>query len=178
MEVKMKYVCNEPFWKFKKLDGNESYCKVCKKNVVDFRRYSEKQLSEYKPQNPDHICGIFTNDQAGIDTDTVYGASVYKIVLASLISFFAFSVSESKAQMVKDSVKIEQHPVMKGDTIQKGEPIITILKGEFDHDSQTTVSYDSKKRRSGKILFQIGRLKFVTRFPFIKKEQSYAGTYL
>ena len=168
MEIKMKYVCNEPFWKFKKLDGKESYCKVCKKNVVDFRNYSSTELSEYKTQNPEVTCGIFTSEQAGIDVDTVYGASVYRIVLASLISFFTFSVSESKAQSVQDSVKTEQHPVVKSDSTQQEMPKAAEVKPYNEKEYQAYLSSKSKSNHY-KTLLRIGRISVVSRFPFFKK---------
>ncbi len=174
----MKYVCNEPFWKFKKLDGNESYCKVCKKNVVDFRNYSATELSEYKTQNPEVSCGVFTSEQAGIDVDTVYGVSVSKIVLASLISFFTFSVSESKAQSVKDSLKTEQYPVVKGDTIMVNDQKNTV-NDHAPEQACKTKSIESKASKRTKTLFWIGSTRrVVTRFPFVRRGHRYVGKFM
>ncbi len=173
MEIKMKYVCNEPFWKFKKLDGNNSYCKVCKKNVVDFRDFSETELLNYKIQNPEVICGIFTSEQADVDVNTVYGAAVYKIVLASFISFFTFSFVESEAQSMKDSLKTEQYPVVKSDTIQVESKKEDSTEYLSNNDCKTYSKSFLKKH--GMTIFRIGSFKMVTKFPFIIKERAYGG---
>ena len=169
----MKYVCNEPFWKFKKLPGNESYCTVCKKNIVDFRDYSTAELAAYKAQNTEAICGVFTSEQAGVNADTVYGTSVYKIMLASLISFFTFSFSESKAQTVKDSLKIEQYPITKKDTVV-AEPTKEPVNEKVSENNSPFYSNKHFKKR-GKTIFRIGRFKMVTRFPFFRNERRWIG---
>lgn len=166
MEINMQYVCNEPFWKFKKLDGSESYCKVCKKNIVDFRDYSSDELAAYKALNTEASCGIFTSEQAGVHADTVYGASVYKIVLASLVSVFTFSISDSKAQAVVDSVEMKQYPVVKSDTVVETSPKEVAIKEPPKEDSRRY----SKRFYKKKQFLELEVLKWLPGFLFLEKK--------
>ena len=52
-----------------------------------------------------------------IDENTQFGNSTFKIIVASVISFFTFSFTDAYAQnTVTDSVKTEQHPFTKTDS--------------------------------------------------------------
>ena len=178
-KIKMKYICHEPFWKFKKNDDATSHCSVCKKNVVDFRNFSSQEIETFRLKNIDSTCGIFTEDQVIIDANTQFGNSTFKIIVASVVSFFTFSFSDAYAQnTVSDSVKTEQHPMSRTDSILKRyrEPKTTTNQSENEVKSEETII---KKSRSNKKIFLLGRLYMDGKFPFLHlNRRSYGGVYM
>lgn len=122
--IKMQYVCYEPFWRFKKVSDFKSNCSVCQKNIIDFRELSESQIEEFKRSNSKNICGIFSDNQVVIDSNTKYSKSTTNLVLASFISFFTITNTSLYAQtQAKDSLKTEQSLLKKADTL--------IIQSEF-----------------------------------------------
>ncbi len=167
----MQYICHEPFWKFKKNDDATSHCSVCKKNVVDFRNFSSQEIEVFRLKNTDTTCGIFTEDQVMIDENTQFGNSTFKIIVASVVSFFTFSFTDAYAQnTVTDSVKTEQHPMSRTDSILKRYREAQNPNNKINNEVKSEEPVIRQRRRNKKI-FLIGRLYLDGRFPFFHIER-------
>lgn len=169
----MQYICHEPFWKFKKNDDATSHCSVCKKTVVDFRNFSSQEIEAFRLKNIDSTCGIFTEDQVMIDENTQFGNSTFKIIVASVISFFTFSFTDAYAQnTVTDSLKTEQHPMSRTDSILKRYREAQTTTNQNENEVKCEVKIEDPliiKRNVRKKLFITQWLYLDSRFPFFHR---------
>lgn len=71
-KIHLDYNCKEPFWKFKKRDG-EDYCKACQTTIIDFTNLNQEEIIAILKQQPGKACGKFYSDQLLIDEKTKQG---------------------------------------------------------------------------------------------------------
>src|SRR3954464_11479304 len=101
--IHIDYQCHQPFWNFKKKDG-EQFCKQCKHTIHDFTQSTPEEILLYLQQNNNKACGAFYKDQVHTSEQTKHSPAAYKIALASVISFFAATEIDAQST-VTDSVK-------------------------------------------------------------------------
>jgi hypothetical protein len=171
--IKMQYICHEPFWKFKKNDDTTRHCSVCKKNVVDFRNFSNQEIEAFRLKNTDTTCGIFTEDQVIIDENTQFGNSTFKIIVASVVSFFTFSFSDAYAQNTV-SVKTEQHPFTKTDSSSNNKKANKSIDNQKKEEVKSEETNSKQKSRYSR-KYLIGGLYIDNRFPFFHIQRRLRG---
>lgn len=114
-----------------------------------------------------------------IDENTQFGNSTFKIIVASVVSFFTLSFTDAYSQnTVSDSVKTEQHPMSRTDSILKrySEPKTTTNQSDIEVKSEVKIEDPLIIKRSvRKKLFITQWLYLDSRFPFVHR--CYRGRY-
>jgi hypothetical protein len=165
-KVHINYLCHQPFWNFKK-QGTNDFCKHCNHQIHDFTHSTPEEIIRVLEQNNGKTCGRFYSDQFKEDARTKHSPAAYKIALASLISFFAFTKLEAQSSAT-DSVKTEQHanPLFQNSpsdpvVVEKGNAVNTCPVG-----GAPEIITPPRKRR-----YYVS-----SRFPFIHKKRTYMMT--
>jgi hypothetical protein len=111
------------------------YCKSCKKDIIDFREKSDKEIIE---KSKDGVCGIYNEDQV---TTTNYGfRKRFLFQLLTVLSFIGFNVKPIQAQ--ETPKKTEPIKVAK-DTLR--EPVIGKIKLDPKRDTLLMSDPDLEK---------------------------------
>ncbi len=83
--------CSEQFNTFKQTQSG-GFCKSCKKEVIDFRNMSDKQLVTYFPNKQEKACGFFKASQLKDYPSVKINEKKSRFKLASLVGFTVFSM--------------------------------------------------------------------------------------
>ena len=168
-KIQLDYSCHQPFWNFKKQDGDK-YCKQCKHKTYDFTQSTPEEIFLILQQNNGKACGSFYKDQVEINEHTKHSPAAYRIALASVISFFAATELDAQST-ITDTVKTEQHDVSSSqektkvnELDEKGNMITTC---PINDSPEPTTTY----RRHRKHL-RIGNYYLNWRFPFVHRMSS------
>ena len=163
-KIQLDYSCHQPFWNFKKQDGDK-YCKHCKHKTYDFSHATPEEILLVLQQNNGKACGSFYKDQVEINEHTKHSPRAYKIALASVISFFAATEVDAQST-VTDTIKTEQIVISPSqektrvyEQDEKGNEITTC---PVNTESEPATTY----RRHRKHL-RIGNYYLNWRFPFV-----------
>ncbi len=163
--VKVDYLCSQPFWSFKKSNGNE-FCKVCKHSIIDFSTSSTDEIIETFKNANGKTCGTFYPDQFIINEETRRSPSLHRLIYASAITFLSTMFTSQAQNTLNNPAKTEQHY-----TTEELNEIYPVCLPE---DSSEVISDNiekpqiRKKNIRGIKLFKIGRRSFYlsARFPF------------
>ncbi|MDQ3046818.1 MAG: hypothetical protein M3R27_04660 [Bacteroidota bacterium] len=168
-KIQLDYSCHQPFWNFKKQDG-EKYCKKCKHKTYDFSQSTPEEIFLILQQNNGKACGSFYKDQVEINEHTKHSPAAYRIALASIISFFAATELDAQSA-VTDTSKTEQHVVAQSqdktvvyELDEKGNKITTC---PINDSPEPTTTYKRHKRR-----IRLGSYYLNLRFPFVHRMRS------
>jgi len=162
--IRVEYLCNEPFWKFTKTGTNE-YCKVCKHQIKDFTNLDKQSAFDAINEAADGTCGIFFKDQFLIDDRTQIGASFKTLLFVSSLSTL-LTLNANAQNSNYESTKTEQRPdsLFKKNTEPiRQDSILKCVTYEKDDAGLTSVAYKKKHR------LRIGRVSIYIngRFPFL-----------
>ena len=83
--IKISYLCNEPFWKFTKTNNSE-YCKTCRHSLYDFTALNEVETIQFLQNSDGKTCGIFYENQFLIDNETKKGPSLIALLLTGSLT--------------------------------------------------------------------------------------------
>ena len=111
--IKIQYDCPESNSEMVKTD-NGFYCKSCSKEVFDFTEKTKEEIAEINAKNPSISCGVFTIEQAVVDTRSRV-QNIFRMAFAAIFVFglnvsmiFGQDVnSESTAVLTKTEVSVD-----------------------------------------------------------------------
>lgn len=100
LNLSIKSPCSENWNSFEK-NGKVGFCSSCKKNVVDFTKYSDREIIEFFDGNDRSICGRFSQSQLKDYREEKKGmiSKMAAIVTASILAFS--QAPDVKAQPVQ-----------------------------------------------------------------------------
>jgi len=111
--------CSENWNNFKKR-GNTGFCTSCMKNVVDFTKFTDRELTEYLKKNEGKTCGRLRTDQMKEYTVEENRSAFNKIAAVLAAGVLAFSQApDAKAQTkeITGRVLSEDHDKVAGANI-------------------------------------------------------------
>jgi len=172
-KIHLDYNCKEPFWKFKKQNG-EDFCKTCNHSIIDFTNLTNEEIIKIFKEQNGKTCGKFYEDQLLIDEKTIKGPSFSKIVIASAIALI--TTLKTSAQSTKgESAKIEQSPINNPGATQI--QVDSLKEAEYWQLPEYLESTKSSKIISKNIKIYIRGTRFYidARFPFIHVRKRLTG---
>ncbi|MCB4797298.1 carboxypeptidase-like regulatory domain-containing protein [Neotamlana laminarinivorans] len=97
--------CAEKFNSFKNTSAG-GFCSSCKKEVIDFRALSDKEIHQFFKNNTQNTCGYFKTHQLKTykEKSSVKRSNLFKVASFALIS--AMSLHHIQAQMKNQNVEI------------------------------------------------------------------------
>ena len=72
-------------------NGNAKYCLNCKKNVIDFTQFSDKELINYFTKNKKNVCGRLNENQLNKEFDFYKPSIQYSKILRIIAGLFVLS---------------------------------------------------------------------------------------
>ncbi len=105
MELQIKKPCEES-WNNMISGEKGNYCTACEKTVIDFTKFSDKEIYVFFQKNTEKVCGKFNSDQL----DRNLNEPVSKNIFSLPKSFFSLMIllglnSEAEAQSLNPNVK-------------------------------------------------------------------------
>lgn len=183
--------CSEKFNQFKQTNTG-GFCNSCKKEVIDFRKMSDKQLTNYFKNKQGNTCGYFETSQLNRDfqIQEFRQPTRYKFLRVAAIAFLSLtSLHNIQAQNQKPKTEIiesstsnygsenkeRQDQLFSGTVVEESGPLPganIILKGTA---VGTSTNFDGefvfpKTLKEGDTLV-VSYLGYVTQEIKIKKEQ-------
>lgn len=171
--IKVDYLCSQPFWNFTK-KSREEFCKVCRHSITDFSDLSTDEILDKLKNAKGKTCGTFYPDQFIINEQTRRSPPVYQLVFASAFTFLVSTFSSRAQQVISEPVKTEQHYTTK----ELNEIYPVCFPDSTIQDYEAAAEEIKKyKRNRGLKLFRIGRSTFYlsSRFPFIRRYRMHRG---
>lgn len=122
MKVQISEPCPQKWESMFDLTEESKFCDVCTKEIVDFTRYSDRELIQTIQSNPGNICGKFSKTQLNrsLFESRFYFPSLKSILLAGTMLPLSM---EYKAQE-------NQNRIEKIDSQTNGQ-YLTVIKGHF-----------------------------------------------
>ena len=119
MEQKINLAINKPcmekFNQFSKIEKG-GFCGSCKKEVIDFRSMSDKQVSSYFKNKSDKTCGYFDASQLNKDfkIHEIEAPKRLKFLKIAAVTFLSLtSLHNIQAQEVKQQIEVVQTSINK-----------------------------------------------------------------
>ena len=198
VNISISKPCTEQFNAFNKTDKG-GFCKSCQKEVVDFRRMSDKQLTNYFKNKSGNTCGYFDTSQLMRDlpiqdvkqSKRLPFLKVAAVAFLSLTSLHHVQAQEqkTKTEIVASSEKgtstdnqQDQDHLLTGTVLEASVPLPganIVLEGT---SIGTSTNFDGeftfpKVLKAGDVLV-ISYLGFTTQKIKIKKEQTQLNAIL
>lgn len=183
--------CSEKFNQFKQTTAG-GFCNSCKKEVIDFRKMSDKQLAAYFKNKQENTCGYFKTSQLNRDfqIQEFRQPTRFKFLRAAAIAFLSLTslhniqaqdqkpkteIIESSTNNHESGKKELQDQLFSGTVVEESGPLPganIILKGTT---VGTSTNFDGefifpKTLNEGDVLV-VSYLGYVTQEIKIKKEQ-------
>ena len=142
IKISIPQPCNEK-WSMMSPNKEGRFCSVCKKNVYDFTKKSDKQIADTFNENK-NLCGRFNNSQ--LNRKLVLSPeqkSFWKIGIASIITFLGIGNHSAKAQVGRSirvpsqylEISNREYYSLENKTIRNEFPQgISVLKIPIDSD--------------------------------------------
>lgn len=156
--IVLDYACDQSLEDMKPTKEGH-YCDFCKKNIIDFRHYSIKEIQNYSV-GKENLCGRFTMKQLEPDLispeELISPLKKYAAIILSFISIELAGAPSSDTNKIKTTQTISPIQKAEFDSIEQIFSKISYDKSEIEISPIKEVS--KKNRR---------RLYFSRRFPFI-----------
>lgn len=137
-DISIKKPCGENWSSFEKTREG-GFCQRCQKNVIDFTKQSDREITAYFRKNPTNVCGRFNASQLKtytVENERISYFSKAAAITAGLLSLSQLSEASVKDVSPKPPIEIVETPMLRVQSLSStGDLVIirgTVLSREDD----------------------------------------------
>ncbi len=163
--MKLSYYCNQTIDDFEQTSTG-FHCGTCKKTLIDFTRFSAKEIEVYHQQHED-VCGIYKSEHVveHLISPLDFKGFWVKTIGASLVAFFSFLKPVSAQTITHDTVMTEA---------KNDSTLANYYEKQVESElGEKTSENPSKKTLRNSRKFRRRKLFISSRFPFLHYQRNY-----